>query len=111
VELRLNIIGHSGEALPAGSPVKVEIRDTSVADAPALVLHQLRTVVPPAAGSAGLPVTLELTSPVPDGATVWVHIDTDRDGRVSKGDLITMESYPVRAVASQTLTVKVKKVG
>ena len=109
MELLLNIVTVSGEPLPGGSPLKVEVRDTSLADAPAVVLHQLRTVVPPGTRKRGLPVRLEVGS-IPDGATVWVHVDTDRDGRVSKGDLVTVESYPVTSAPSQSLTVRVKKV-
>jgi uncharacterized lipoprotein YbaY len=82
VELFLNIVDYSGELLPAGSPLKVEVRNTSLADAPAIVLHQLRTVVPSATPTMSLPVRLELPS-VPDGTTVSVHVDTDGDGRVS----------------------------
>jgi len=109
MELFLNIVAFGGEPLPAGSPLKVEVRDTSLADAPAIVLHQLRAVVPRATRTTALPVKLEMAS-VPDGATVWVHVDTDRDGRVSKGDLVTVESYPVTSAPSQTLTVRVKEV-
>jgi uncharacterized lipoprotein YbaY len=109
VELFLNIVDSSGEPLPAGSPLTVEVRNTSLADAPAIMLHRLRTVVPPATRTTALPVRLELAS-VPDGTTVWVHVDTDGDGRVSEGDLITVESYPVRSAPTQTLTVRVKKV-
>ena len=38
--------------------------------------------------------------------TVWVHVDTDRDGRVSRGDYVTVQSYP----ASPQLRVVVKQV-
>lgn len=109
VELSLSIVAFSGEPLPAGSPVKVEIRDTSVADAPAIVLHQLRAAVPVATRTMTLPVKLNLAS-IPEGTTVWVHVDTDRDGRVSKGDLVSVESYPVTSAPSQTLTIRVKQV-
>lgn len=110
MELFLNIVDFGGQPLPAGKPLKVEIRDTSLADAPAVMLHQLTRVVPPATRTMTLPVKLELAS-VPAGTTVWVHVDMDGDGRVSKGDLVTVESYPVTSVPRQTLTVRVKKVG
>lgn len=110
MELFLNIVDHGGQPLPAGKPLKVEIRDTSLADAPAVMLHQVNTVVPLVTRTMALPVKLELAS-VPAGTTVWVHVDMDGDGRVSKGDLITVESYPVTSVPRQSLTVRVKKVG
>ncbi|NGZ98257.1 MAG: hypothetical protein CV089_19390 [Nitrospira sp. WS110] len=110
MELFLNIVDFGGQPLPAGKPLKVEIRDTSLADAPAVTLHQMTTVVPPTTRTVVLPVKLELAS-VPVGTTVWVHVDMDGDGRVGKGDLVTVESYPVASIPRQTLTVRVKKVG
>ncbi len=108
MKVLLNIVAMGGEPLPPGSPLKVEIRDTSLADAPAVVLQQLRTVVPQVRVTA-MPVTMELPS-VPEGTTVWVHVDTDRDGRVSVGDFVSVESYPLTFAPAQTLTIRVKKV-
>jgi len=110
MELLLDIVGFGAEPLPAGSPITVEIRDTSLADAPAIILHQLRSTVPSAnTTTMAVPVRLGLAA-VPDGTTVWVHIDTDHDGRVSQGDYVTVESYPVTSEPTQRLTVRVKKV-
>lgn len=109
MELLINIVGFAAEPLPAGSPITVEIRDTSLADAPAIILHQLRSTVPSAGTTMAVPVRLGLAA-VPDGTTVWVHVDTDRDGRVSQGDFVTVESYPVTSEPTQSLTVRVKKV-
>jgi len=54
-------------------------------DVPAIVVKQVRASVPKANGTTSVPVTLEVAT-VPDGTTLWAHIDVDRDGRVSKGD-------------------------
>ena len=107
--IEVNITSSSGEAFPPGSPLKVELRDTSMQDVAAIVVKQVHTSVPKADRTTSVPVTLEVAT-VPDGTTLWAHIDVDRDGRVSKGDFVTVESYPVTRAPAQSLTVRVKKV-
>jgi len=104
--LHLTVV--STEPLPAGTPLRIEIRDTSQADAAAVVVNSHLVPVP----VTGQPVTVSIElDRVPDGTTVWAHADLDRDGRVSTGDFITMESYPVGASGSeQRTTVRIKKV-
>ena len=104
--LHLTIV--SPEALPAGKPLHVEIRDTSQADAAAVLVKSQTTTVP----ATGAPVTLSIElQRVPDGGTIWAHVDVDGDRRVSKGDFITMESYPVQTSGSeQRMTVRIKRV-
>lgn len=109
MKLQLTIVCVSGEPLPPGSSLKVEIRDTSLADAPAIVLQRISVAVPKAGRTMAVPVPIELTT-VPDGTTVWAHVDADRDGRVSKGDFVSVESYPVTRARLQKLTIRVKKV-
>lgn len=109
MRIEVNIVSISGEAFPPGSPLKVEIRDTSLQDVAAIVLKQVRTSVPMTGCTTTIPVTMEEAT-VPEGATVWAHIDVDRDGRVSKGDFVTVESYPVACATPQTLSVRVKRV-
>jgi Type III secretion system lipoprotein chaperone (YscW) len=109
IVMTLKIIIVSDTPLPPGSSVKVEIRDTSLADAPAIVLHRVAADVPKTGRTTTVTVPIELTE-VPDGTTVWAHVDADRDGRVSKGDYVSVESYPVRLVPVQNLTIRVKKV-
>ena len=79
---------------PPGSPVHVELRDTSLADAAARVLCQAESVVGEPCAPRLASVTLPEAGPSP-GTTVWAHVDVGRDGRVSVGDYITMQSYPV----------------
>src|SRR5688572_13174057 len=109
VLIEVNIISFSGEAFPPGSPLKLEVRDTSTQDVAAIVLKQVQASVPKADRTTAVTVTLEVAT-VPDGTTVWAHIDVDRDGRVSKGDFVTVESYPVSPAPTQSLSVRVKKV-
>jgi uncharacterized lipoprotein YbaY len=106
--LQLTIVSAGGEPLPPGSPLRVELRDTSFADAPAVVVKKVETTVPKTGRTTSVSVSMEVTT-IPDGSTVWAHVDVDRDGRVSKGDLISVESYPVTATTQKT-TIRLKKV-
>ena len=106
--LALNIQLPEGASVPGGSPLLVQLRDTSLADAPAVTLKQVRATVG-SPGSKPVRVTMDLES-IPDGATVWAHLDVDRDGRVSKGDYITMQSYPAAGSRSQEMTIRLKQV-
>jgi uncharacterized lipoprotein YbaY len=83
----------SGERPPPGSRVHVEVRDTSVADAPARVTAQADGDVREGGGALA---TLELPdADLGPGLTVWAHVDVERTGRVSAGDYVTMQSYPL----------------
>jgi uncharacterized lipoprotein YbaY len=106
--LQLTIVSAGGEPLPPGSPMRVELRDTSFADAPAVVVKKIETTVPKTGRTTSVSMPMDLTT-VPDGSTVWAHVDVDRDGRVSKGDLISVESYPVTSTTQKT-TIRLKKV-
>ena len=97
----------SGDAPPVGAKVIVQVRDTSVADAAATTVAQARTTV-----HDGVPlatVALELPDDT-GGKTVWVLVDVDGDGLVSKGDYITKQSFPLRADRDR-LRVTVSRVG
>jgi uncharacterized lipoprotein YbaY len=105
--LQLTIVSPA-DPLPPGSPLRVELRDTSFADAAAVVVKKVETTVPKAKPTRSLAVSMDVTT-IPDGASVWAHIDVDRDGRVSRGDWISTESYPVTA-ATRQITIRLKKV-
>lgn len=107
--LHLTIVCASGEAFPPGSQLTVEIRDTSYADAPAVSLHRAQKPIAKKGRTNSISIPIKLQS-VPGGTTVWAHVDVDGDGRVSKGDFVTTESYPVTAAPSQKQTIRVKKV-
>ena len=109
MQIEANVISLNGEPFPPGSPLKVELRDTSMQDVPAIVVKQVHASVPKAADTTSMPVTLEVAT-VPDGTTLWAHIDVDHDGRVSKGDFVSVESYPITLAPAQSLTVRVKKI-
>ena len=42
--------------------------------------------------------------------TIWVHVDVDGDGRVSKGDYVTMAAFQVPAPGDPTVRVAVRRV-
>lgn len=107
--LELTIVCADGTPLPSGSTVNVEVRDTSLADAPAVTLRKASVDVPHTGRTNTVKMPVELTT-VPDGTTVWAHVDVDGDRRVSLGDYVSVESYPVRSVAQQTMTIRVKRV-
>jgi hypothetical protein len=107
--LTLNVDFEGGERPPAGSPVRVEARDMSLADADPEVIGQASGEVVAGYGSR-LAVLQIVPSGRPATSTLWAHVDCDRDGRVSKGDLITTESFPIPSQDDTELTVRVRLV-
>jgi uncharacterized lipoprotein YbaY len=83
----------SGERPPPGTTVHVQLRDTSLADAPAQVLASADAVV----GDEQGPVlaTVDLPDAEAQRLTVWAHADLSGNHQVSLGDYITMQSHPV----------------
>lgn len=84
---------------PPGTPVTVQVRDTSLEDVAAITLAEGRGVVEPSAAVLAS-VALEVAEG-PARRTLWAHVDLDGDGLVSPGDLITMESFPVEPGATR----------
>jgi len=99
---------------PLGSPLRVEVRDISMADAAAKVMCAADARVGPGQIVALGPSVLAKVAcefPVaPDMGVVWAHVDVDGDGRVSVGDYITKESYPLPTAGDATVTVQVRRV-
>ncbi|KRA54930.1 hypothetical protein ASD77_10240 [Pseudoxanthomonas sp. Root65] len=108
MDLWLDIVAADGTALPPGSALKVEVRDGSWADGPARVLHRMETRTP--ADAALFRVELRLDA-LASGAIVWVHLDADGDGKVSVGDYITTQSYPLASHAAARMRVELRRVG
>jgi hypothetical protein len=93
----------------AGSPVRVEVRDTSLADAPARTVGSATGEVRGTRGS--WLETLEVVVPeLPEVSTVWAHVDVDGDGRVSRGDFVTTVAYEVPDVPEARVTIRVRRV-
>ncbi len=76
----------------------VSLEDTSLADAPSRVVSEQRLMrLPERLTTAGtVPFKLHARWPDPNSTySVSVHVDVDGDGKVSRGDYINTESYPV----------------
>ena len=94
---------------PDGSSLIVQLRDTSVQDAPATILGEKRGKV--GAGGGDLLATIEVDAKARGvRPEVWAHVDVDGDGRVSRGDYVTMQSYPIPDGARPVLEVTVNRV-
>lgn len=98
-----------GEPPPAGSPVIVQVRDASLEDAEAVTIADAR--VHSRACEPGEPLARAQVSADTRGGSsiVWVHVDVDRSGDVTRGDYITMQSYPVGDGGA--IRVEVRRVG
>lgn len=96
------------ERPPEDAVVRVEVRDTSVADAPAVTLGSARGRV---RGHGTWLETVEVeVDELPDGCTAFAHVDVDEDGRVSSGDYLTTQSYPIPRESEPWLTVEVRPI-
>ncbi len=80
-----------------GTPVHVEIRDVSLADAPASVLAAGDGVTSGAPGwSADVAVDLPASLPVGGSIAVWARVAASGAESTSAGDWITMQSFPLQ---------------
>ena len=104
MHVRVEVRAAGGDQPPAGSPVLVQVRDTALQDAESTLLAETRGT----SEAESVIAIAELDVPRPGAyPTIYVHVDCDRDGSVSEGDFITMQSYPCRGGA---MTVEVRKV-
>jgi hypothetical protein len=99
VLLVIHVLPEAGDRPEAGTPVVVEVRDVTYADADSVLVAS-------AVGSVGPPedpalTTVEIEVPeVPGRLSVWAHADVGGTGRVSQGDYLTVQSFPVSAEAA-----------
>lgn len=109
----------AGKPPLVGAPVRVELRDTSLADAPSRLVAAADTVFERTGSGVAARATLEVDddvfTPTTD-VTVWARSPGAGSGdkrRVAAGDWVTMESYPVRARrgGGDELKVTVRRVG
>jgi uncharacterized lipoprotein YbaY len=100
--------------LPSGVKAYVRLLDVSMADAPSrLIAEQVLTDISQKANSGqSIPFVLYGTLPDERGSyTISVLVDLDGDGKISRGDFITMQSYPVLTFGYPShVSVQVKKV-
>ncbi len=105
----MRVLAGRGGRPPEGSSLIIQVRDTAVQDAPATILGETRSKV--AGGGGELLATIEVgTKTRGVRPEVWAHVDVDGDGRVSRGDYVTMQSYPIPDGARPLLEVTVNRV-
>jgi uncharacterized lipoprotein YbaY len=96
----------------AAATIYVRLEDVSVLDSPSVVLSQqvLQDVRPPD-GGRGVPFRVDAGAVDPARrCNLRVHVDVDGDGRVSAGDFVTVQSYPVTPGHRTELRVVVRSV-
>lgn len=105
----VEVLAQGNQRPPLGALIRVEARDTSLADGPSRTLAA-------AQGEVRLPSgdwldTIQLDVPeLPDPCTIWAHVDVNRGSRLSRGDFVTTASYPVPPRGPARLTVTVRQV-
>lgn len=98
IPLTVHVTFDSGAEAFQSANLYAYVEDVSQADAAAQPLGStvLRDVAHAAGETAGPELRIQAQVPDPHAyLIVRVHIDVDGDGRYSRGDFITMESYPV----------------
>lgn len=105
----VEVIADGPERPPRGAPISVEIRDTGLADAPSVLVGRAEGLVRKDEGDSLDTVEVQVTT-LPRHATAWAHVDLDGDGRVGRGDFITMQSFPVPAEREPRVRVGVRRV-
>jgi hypothetical protein len=94
MDVLVRIMVAGAERPPVGAPILVQAQDVSLADVPSAVLASGSGAV--RNGTGMLLDSVGFSVDCPSGAcALWVHVDSDRDGQISHGDFITMESYPI----------------
>ena len=88
--------------------------DVSRADAAASTVSEYRISSLPAGTNTSYKINFELTADVVDSRGSYIlaaHVDLDGDGKVSIGDYITKESFPISVQSpSAYYAVRVRRV-
>lgn len=99
----------------AGAMIYVRLEDVTRAGAPSHVVAEEAVTGATTQAIVSEPLSFVLSCETPDpqaSYSVRVHIDIDGDGRVSSGDYITMESYPVLTHGNpDRISVRVHPIG
>ena len=109
MQVVVEVVANARARPPRGTPILVEVRDTSLADAPSVTLAKGEGQVRSARGARLDTVTITLNARAAR-TTVWALADVDRDGRVSRGDFVTTAAYPVPEGQSPRVQVTVRRV-
>lgn len=104
VILSVDVVVEGPARAPAGTPVHVVVRDTSLVDVEAPLVVEATSEVGAGAATRLARVTLEIPAAAlerPRRLSVFAHVDVDGDGALSPGDLITTRSYPIAPAAGE----------
>jgi hypothetical protein len=94
---------------PAGTPVVVQVRDTSLQDAPAVTKGEASAEVEE--GDDLRIATIEVPVDDPgDMPTIWARVNVSGQPRVSRGDYVTVQSFRVPQTDAPRVKVVVKRV-
>ncbi len=77
--------------------VRIEIRDTSLADAPSTLVAETALRGVPLGPGGRIPFRIDADLPPGRALTLRVHVSLDGAPATKPGDLLTMESVPVPA--------------
>jgi uncharacterized lipoprotein YbaY len=83
--------------LPSSAKLRIEIRDTSLADAKSITLASAEIEASRISGLALIEGQIETSSEIAPGrqTTLWVHLSMNGESQVCSGDFITTRYYPV----------------
>jgi hypothetical protein len=107
VLLLVEVVAEGLERPPVGAPLRLEVRDTSLADVEAPLVAEKRAAVAGERSNWLQNVELEIPDASVDPRsrlTAFVHVDVDRDDAMSPGDYITTRAYPVPHDGTRTET-------
>ena len=99
---------------PLGTPVDVQVRDTALADTEAPLVGQATTEVVGERSSWLVTVDLDIDPEAvahSSRLTIFAHADVDKDGRISSGDYITTQSFPLELASAGETRAQVSVVG
>ena len=108
IKVRIAVVAAPGQRPPVGAVIRVEARDSGLADAAAEVIAAAEGSVMPGSQPGLDVISLDLPR-LPRHTTLRAHVDVDGDGRVGRGDYVTTQSYAV-APGAEEIRVVVRKV-
>jgi hypothetical protein len=113
MEVRVRVVPKDEGRPAAGTPVQIELRDVSLADAPSTVVARAETVVGDDPDGPIAVATVEVDDATwqrAAGLSFWARADVNGTPRTSPGDWITMESVPLPAHVGE-VDIPVRRVG
>lgn len=103
-----------GKAPAFRSTIYLRVLDVSRADAPSITVSEniLRDVTLGGEPQQTIAFSIEYSPEKGKRYELFVHIDADGDGKISRGDYINMVSYPISpGETASSLDVRARKIG